>query len=481
MRISFINPLLGGDFSALDIAITTLATYVNERSRHKASIIDLTFRRRHWKSALKKSIKKDHPDTIAISCNTMNMQYVNTIMQEVASEYNLPIILGGHHASIYPDETISMPACDAVCIGDGEAPLVEFLDRKEDNETMEGARGIWAKEKGKIIRNLGGSFRENLDDLPTLNWDLWEDLDKYFYYLGMLYMIGSRGCPYSCSYCDAQGIKEAVPGRYFRLRDPVSYAQEIAYQWHKYRNRNLRLAQLFDPVFTMNDDWVSAFCREYRRLGIHKEFRFSVFSRLDHLNEQKIKDLAQSGCAILRVGIEAGDHYIRQKIYKKDITDELIKKMFKLAEENGIIFTAYYILGGPAETPGTIEKTIRFASELDAARSAFFIYKPFTKEGEKLLLKHGGRIVMSRWRKADNITFDAVVYTKDLTPTVIERYQRKAYLLTFGRRLIRMILRQKLGYFIRLIIYMLKGLKDGLSYLYLLCYYHIYGYENVDK
>jgi hypothetical protein len=45
---------------------------------------------------------------------------------------------------------------------------------------------------------------------------------------------------YSCSYCDAQGIKEAVPGRYFRLRDPVSYAQEIAYQWHEWWALNFR-------------------------------------------------------------------------------------------------------------------------------------------------------------------------------------------------------------------------------------------------
>ena len=481
MRISFINSLLGGDFSALDIAITTLATYVNERSHHKASIIDLTFHRRNWKSILRRGIEKNRPDIIAISSNTMYMKYIKTIMQEVKSKYNLPIILGGHHASIYPQETISVPECDAICIGDGEEPLVEFLNRKERNEPMQGLRGIWVKDNGNLIRNEGGRFRESLDDLPIPNWDLWEDLDKYFYYLGMLYMIGSRGCPYRCTYCDAQGIKDAVSGKYFRLRNPVGYAQEIAYQWAKYKNRNLRLAQLFDPVFTMYDDWVEAFCNEYCRLGIHKEFRLSVFSRLDHLNEQKIKILAKSGCAILRVGVEAGDSYIRHQIYNKQIPDEKIKEVFKLSKENGIIFTAFYILGGPAETPGTVDKTIRLAYELDAERSAFFIYKPFTKEGVQLLLEHGGWIDTTRWNKADNITFDAVTYTKELTPLQIEWYQRKAYLLTFGRRLMRMIKRQKLKYFIRLLLYMFRGFIDGLSYSYLLVYYHVYGYDNVDK
>ena len=481
MRISIINSLLGGDFSALDIAITNLATYVNKRSRHNASIIDLTFHRRRWKRALRKGIEKYRPDVIGISSNTMYMKYVKTIMREIKSEYGLPVVLGGHHASIYPDEAIKLADCDAVCIGDGEESLVGFLDRREEKASMEGLRGFWVKENGRLIKNEPGQFRENLDDLPIPDWDLWEDLDRYFYYLGMLYMIGSRGCPYRCTYCDAHGIKDAVPGKYFRLRSPESYAQEIAYQWNKYRGRNLRLAQLFDPVFTMYDDWVERFCSEYRRLGLQKEFRYSVFSRLDHLNEQKIRTLAQSGCAILRVGVEAGDPYIRNTIYKKEISDEKIREIFSIAKASGIVFTAYYILGGPSETPGTVNKTIRMARELDAARSAFFIYKPFTKEGVQLLSEHGGWVDNKLWREADNITFDAVVYTKDLTPLQVEWYQKKAYFLTFGKRLLRMIGRQKHRYFFRLFLYLCKGLLDGLDRSYLVTYYHIYSYDNVDK
>jgi len=481
MRISIVNSLLGGDFSALDIAITNLATFVNERSQHKANIIDLTFHRRHWQRALKRGVEKYRPDVIGISCNTMYMKYVKTIMKEIKSEYNLPIILGGHHASIHPDETVSLTDCDALCIGDGEEPLVSFLDRMEKNESMNGLKGIWAKENGKLLKNEFGQFRDNLDDLPIPDWGLWEDLDKYFYYLGMLYMIGSRGCPYRCTYCDAHGIRDAVPGKYFRLRSPEGYAREIAFQWERYKNRNLRLAQLFDPVFTMYGDWVERFCDEYRRLGIHKEFRYSAFSRLDHLDEAKIRMLAQSGCAILRVGVEAGDTYVRNKIYKKEISDEKIKEIFRLGKENGIVFTAYYILGGPSETPSSVEKTISLARELDAGRSAFFIYKPFTKEGAQLLFEHGGWVDGRLWNMADNITFDAVVYTKDLTPRQVEGYQRKAYFFTFGKRLFRMLKRQKFKYFLRFCVYMIKGLIDGLSYSYLLIYYHIYGYDNVDK
>ena len=213
MHLTFINSLLGGDFSALDISITSIATYLNERTRHTASIIDLTFHRRHWRKALREGIEKNQPDIIAISCNTMYMQYVKTIVAEVKAEYKLPIILGGHHASIYPEETIDIEGCVVLCIGDGEEPLTKYLDSYSEKKNAGGISGIWTKDNGIVTKNQGGWFERNIDDLPIPDWDLWVDLDKYFYHLGMLYMIGSRGCPYRCTYCDAHGISKAVEGK----------------------------------------------------------------------------------------------------------------------------------------------------------------------------------------------------------------------------------------------------------------------------
>lgn len=481
MKMQFINALLGGDFSAMDIGITCLATFLNERTHHKGTILDMTFHTKHWQKHLNKGIKKDKPDVIGISSNTMYMQYVKKIAAEIKENYDIPIILGGHHASIRPQETLNIPQADAVCIGDGEFALSKLLDNLEKGKSAKGIPGIWAKENGKQIKNPGGCFVQNIDQFPIPNWDLWEDLDKYFYYLGMLYIIGSRGCPYKCTYCDAHGIADAVKGSYYRLRDPVKYAQEIAYQWEKYKNRGVRLAQLFDPVFTLNEKWLKLFCDEYKKLGLADEFKFSAFSRIDNLDENKIKMLSKSGCALLRVGIEAGDTFIRNTVYKKHINDDKIRYIVKLCKENGIGLTNFYILGGPGETRNTIEKTIKMAVELDANRSAFFIFKPFTAESEQLLMEYGGRIDQSRWQKVDNITFDAVVHLKDMSPKEVEFMQRKAYFLTFGRRLLRMIARKKHMYFINFLKYMSRGLKDGLDYRYLVPYFHIYAYDNVDK
>ena len=482
MHISFINPTLGNDYSAMDIAITYLATYVNEKSEHSASIIDLTFHRRHWREHLKARINKYKPDLIGFSTNTMYMQYVKTVMKELKINYKLPIIVGGHHASIYPEDTINIPECDAVYIGDGEIPLLNYLNRVRDNDKPYEIEGIWFKKENHIIRNKGGSFNENIDSLPCPNWDLWEDLDKYFYFLGMLYVIGSRGCPYRCSYCDAHGISDAVKGNYFRMRNPKDYALELLYYWDKYKDRNLRLFQLFDPVFTIDFNWLKEFCYNYRKLGLANKIKFSSFARIDNLDENKLKILSKSGCGLLRVGVETGNEYIRNNIYKKYVSNKKISEVSKLCKKYNIALTAFYILGGPGETKKTIKETIKFADKIRAERSAFFIYKPFTKEGIEQIYSLGGRIDNNRWEKANNITFGATIYTRDLTPKEIENYQKLAYLITFGKRLLLMLRKQGLRYFIHLFIYLYKGLvKNGLNISYLLIYYHIYGYDNVNK
>jgi anaerobic magnesium-protoporphyrin IX monomethyl ester cyclase len=477
MRILFLNAVLGGDFSALDISITQICTYINERTSHKADIADFVFHRKDWKSHLKKIIRKFQPDVIAMSTNTMYMQYVKTFTKEIRTNYEIPIILGGYHVSISPESSIKIKGVKAICIGDGEFVTEKFLDALEHGKTMKGIQGLWVKENGKIIRNKQGCFIKNIDQFPTPNWDHWRDLKKYFYYLGMLYAIGTRGCPYRCSFCDAHQISQSVDGQYYRIRDPEKYADELIYQWHKYEKKGLRVMQLFDQLLTMDDKWLKKFLDRYREEGHADKWKFSSFSRIDHLNENKIKMLAKSGCSVLRMGVEAGNDFIRNQVYKKNLTKDKIRKIYRLCKKHGIAITSFNMVGGPGENRKTINETINFARELKAERSAFFVFKPFTKESEEILKKYGGTIDQEKWKKANNITFDAVVKLKDISPRQVELLQYKAYLTTFSQRLKWMVGENPIKYTTRFIKYVGSGVKDGLDIKYLVPYFHIYGYD----
>jgi hypothetical protein len=484
LRVLFVNPLLAGDFSALDIGLTVLATWVNEKTRHRARIADLTFHTRHWQRHLHAEIDRKRPDVIAVSCSTMYLKYIRQVLAEIRSRHPQPIVLGGHHATVHPDEVFAYPEANAVVIGDGEAPLSEYLNRLADGRSFDGVPGLWVKAPaGSAVKNAGVALQHDLDQLRWLDWDLWDDLDLYFRFLGMLYVQGSRGCPYRCTFCDAQGYAKAIrgEGRYFRLRDPRAFAEELAHYYEQYADRGMRLFQMFDPVFTMDDDWVEQFATAYRQLGLHEKLRYSAFSRIDHLTEEKVRLLAQSGCALLRVGVEAGDDHIRQDVYGKRIDTDTIRRIFRAAKANGIDFTAFYILGGPEETQQTFRKTIRLAWELDAARSAFFVYKPFTEAGIEQLEAAGGGVDQVRWDRVDNIAWGGTTYGKDFSPRIVEAYQVAGYGLTFGRRWLRTLRRRGPRYFVDLARYLSAGLRAGLDWRYLALYFHIYEGDNIDQ
>ncbi len=469
MKIAFVTQPVA-DFSAMDIGITALATYLNERTDHfhQASIIDLVFHRRHWREFLRAELRRQHPDFVGISCNKLYMPYVKELIREIDNMGLFHIVLGGHEATMHPEEMLEL-GCD-VCTGDGETSLPKLLEHK-----------ALSYAQPRIYR---GSFIQNLHHLTIPDWSLWQDLDKYLYFLGMIYGIGSRGCPHKCTFCDAWPIADKVDGCYFRLIDPTYYAASLHYMALKYKPR---MFQLFDPVFTVSLKWLEAFTRDYARthpfvpqlfgprLGA-AHLPFSVFARIDELDAGRIALLAQAGCRIVRVGIEAGDERIRNEVYQKHVSNKQVREAFRWLRHYGIKATAYYILGGPTETPRTVRSTIDLAREVGAERTVFFVYKCLTNAGESQMEQCGATL---HSRYSDNIAFGAIADQDNLPAWRVNLYQIEAYARTLPKRYWRLIRKQRHHFFTGLIRYMWRGRRNGLSWKYLAAYFTVYGGDNL--
>src|SRR3989304_3267126 len=150
MKITIISPNFSSDVSVVDIGMTYLATYINERTSHEANILDFTYHRGDWKKHLKRNIETFKPDVIGISTVSMFMQYTRKIAREIKMKYPLPIILGGYHPTLCPEDAISPEEVDAICIGDGEYVLTEYLDALSGKGGMKGIMGLWYKGDGNV-------------------------------------------------------------------------------------------------------------------------------------------------------------------------------------------------------------------------------------------------------------------------------------------------------------------------------------------
>lgn len=480
MRIAILSPNLSRDPSIVDIGVTYLATWLRDRTAHDVKIVDFTYHARAWRQHLARQIEAFKPDIVGISSVSMYMQYIRPMLREIKARWGLPTILGGYHASLQPEESIAEPDVDAICIGDGEYALTEYLDALQAGRSPRGIAGIWFKEGGSVVRNELREFIQDLESLPLPDYDLWEDIDRFLFYNGVIYVIGNRGCPYSCTYCSEEPLRERMPGRYLRTRDPRAYAWEIQAHWEKYRRRGMRVAHTFDPAFTVNRPWMMDFCDEYRQLGLAEVLPFSAFSRADQLDEEKVAALAAANLKIIRIGIEAGNERIRREVYHKPISDQQFREVFALLHRYGIAATGYNILGGPGESMATLRDTFRFARELEVDRPIFFTYRPLpTTRAAAMVEELGGHVDHAGWEGIDSLHERSNVYTKDLSPRQIElfRYQCLAYFTS--KRVVRMLAEQRGAFLTNLVRYAWRARRDGLSLQYTVGYFMVSGGDNL--
>lgn len=459
-HVAFVN-LPVADYSSLDIGVTVAATHLNERTPHRGSIVDLVFSRRRWQQHLATELARLQPDWVAISTNKLYLHHARKVVDE-CHQLGYKVVIGGHEATCAPAETLLSTQADAACTGDAETSLVALLDSNGPADAPEGMAGqrIWH-----------GHFVNNLDEVVTPDYSLWPTLEQYRYFLGgLLYVQGTRGCPHRCSYCDAKQIDRTPGGRYYRIMSPRHYVKMLCELERRY---HFRLHQCFDPVFTIDPKWVREFASEYHKQGA--TVPLSVFARIDQLDEERIANLKQANCKVVRVGIESGSEYIRNQVFGRNISSNRIRQVRGLLRKAGIIATAYFIVGAPYETHETIRETINFARELDFERCPIFVYKVLTPEGLEQMKGCGAKL---RAGRSDNISFGAAADLPGLSAERLEWYQREAYFWTFGRRLLRLVRAQRQDYFFRFARYMLRGLSYGLDPLYLATYFQVYSGEN---
>ena len=145
-------------------------------------------------------------------------------------------VLGGHHASLNPDQCIECGAFDAICIGEGEAASLELAKQLEANLQPSQIPHLWIRqpESSEVEKNPTTVFNTELDELPFINrriWDPWvSDLNHF------PNILLDRGCPFKCTYCSNHAMAQLGTGKYVRFRSPENVSRELEYICEEYPN-----------------------------------------------------------------------------------------------------------------------------------------------------------------------------------------------------------------------------------------------------
>ncbi|MFH0811470.1 MAG: radical SAM protein, partial [Pseudomonadota bacterium] len=327
------------------------------------------------RDALLKRVEEEGPDLIGFTTLTNQWSYIKQYTGWIKQQFRLPIIHGGIHATVASDEVLSNDEVDMICVGEGEFPMLELLERLKQGKSYQDVPNLWIKKSdGSIIRNPLRPLIQDLDKLPFPDREIcnYRQLLLENPFEATLLMAG-RGCPFKCTYCVNNAFHHLYRdlGKYVRLRTPERVLEEIRFLRDTYGIKELFI---YDDTFTYNHKWLTHFCDLYRKkIGLP----FAVNLRVDTVNDHILRMLKEAGCYLIVAGIESGSERIRREIMGRKITNEQIIRVFKVADELGIKTWTNNMIGLPTETPAEAEETIELNRIIRPNHAQIFVFYPF--------------------------------------------------------------------------------------------------------
>ena len=373
MRACLINPNLDGS----TVANLGLAYVLSAAEReHQIRLVDLSFHNKRYQQYLSSSLKGFKPEVVGFSVTTFTLHHALKIAALIRQDFpEIPLIYGGVHPTLLPEETLQNPLVDAICIGEGEDSFREYLDKLQDNQEPKGVAGIWYKDKtGAIVRNPLRPFKEDLDSLPFPNWDRLE-IGRHLIPYGLRFLM-SRGCPFSCSYCSAPAIRKCLPGKFYRSRSPENVMEEIKQNAAKHRFSYIYFA---DSTFGLDKEQLKKFTLLYIREGLHKKILWGCQTRPDLITQEWASMVAEAGCAFVQFGIESGDSFLRNEIFRRNISEEDILGAARNLKNNGIGFRVNLIMGSEEESTQSLGNTRRIIRAIKPYNVSYHAYQPLPR------------------------------------------------------------------------------------------------------
>ena len=249
------------------------------------------------------------------------------------------IIVGGQH--IDANGGFDFTAADFVVHGEGEIILRQIVSGTTP-----------------ITTQLNGIPVDDLDTVPlpdTATLTYYSEIGTFTEQIGLMV---SRGCPFQCSFCLKKDSNMRRQRRYTprMIGDLLERISEVSPQ---------KKIAFLDDIFTLNKEWTLELCSEIRRRNLD-HLSFECLSHV-HIDDKEIyRAISQAGFKKVSLGIESGDPEILKRM-NKPITLDQARRTVEIIRDCGMEPHGLFILGYAGDTCESMQRTLDFASSLDAS------------------------------------------------------------------------------------------------------------------
>lgn len=377
-------------------------------------------------------LNKDSERTFLNFLNNFNPEYVGlTFTTPLFSEAlrlarlvkqikkNVIVMCGGPHPTAMPQEVSGFPEFDIVCIGEADYSVSEVVHGKPLKEIP----GIAYKENNDVYISPAVDVIRNLDGLPFPEWGLFT-LSQYktTQLLARNNPIGlietSRGCPYGCVYCNKK-----IFGTEFRAKSVKRVVEEIKYMLRC----GFKEIHIADDCFSFDMPRAKMICEEICKQGIKFSWAMTNGIRVDRVDLELLRLMKKAGCYRISFGVESGDDQALIAIHK-GTTTSITRNAVEQAKKAGLEVFGFFMIGLPSETEVTMQKTIKFALELDLDMAKISVAIPFPGTNYYDDLKRNRKLKEAPWSKYNCYRMPRDIYDhQNVTWDVVESYYHKFY------------------------------------------------------
>lgn len=313
---------------------------------------------------LGRTIDDFQPEVIGISLRNIDntdttdpqgfMAGYHRLANTVRRHSQAPLVLGGAGFSIFPEEILAALGADYGIIGEGEqlASLLDALAADTSAQTLPGVvvPGKAPSPPAPVMNGFHRYFDPGYAHLPF-----------YLKFSGMLNIQTKRGCPFRCIYCTYPHIE----GHRLNLVNPESAADSA----RALQDAGAKYFFVTDSVFNADIEHSLKVADQFRIKGV--SIPWGAFLAPLQMPDTYLRTLARAGLTHAEFGTESLSDRVLHA-YGKPFRRDQILQAHERALEAGLHVAHYFLLGGPGESPGTLESTLCHIDKLK--KSVLFLF-----------------------------------------------------------------------------------------------------------
>ena len=393
-------------------ALLLLGTILN-KAGHKVKVIHESADGYENREELLEYINSCMPDIVGITVTTFNCKSARDLCYSIKRQMPKVIVaVGGPHTSALGREGVMYPPeADIWIVGEGDEIILDIAEGRIKN-------GIHFPEQ-----------LPNLDKTPVLDFSL-TDIRRFpgTYPPGKLpsmFVLGSRGCPYNCTFCS-----RSVFGKTFRSRKPEVVVEETE---KTIKDFGVKEVFFHDDAFNLNHEWAYELLGLLRKRGLHKKAIFRTPCRVNKrlVTEDLLREMKATNFWLIFFGAESGNSEMLKSM-KKDITVSEITRAFHLCHKAGIKSEASFIIGMPGENLQTIRDSEKLWRNIKPYWSSFSRAIPFPGTELYKTVKEKGHLLIDDFEEYG--INEMIVRTDELDGSALEKE---------AQRLDKLVMREK--------------------------------------